>query len=80
MKHSLIILIYRLLGRMEKYNGQGTFTYSNGDVYVGEWKDGERWNGIFDMINMDVTYKFMNGKMENKMVKEQQHTLMEVSM
>ena len=41
MKHLLIILIYRLLGRMEKYNGQGTFTYSNENKYVGSWKDGK---------------------------------------
>ena len=27
---------------MEKYNGQGTFTYSNGGKYVGEYKDGDR--------------------------------------
>jgi len=41
VKHSLIILIYLLLGRMGKYNGQGTFTYPDGNKYVGGWKDGE---------------------------------------
>ena len=25
-----------------KYNGQGTFTWSDGGKYVGEWKDGMR--------------------------------------
>ena len=27
--------------RMER-NGQGTYTYSDGDKYEGEWKDGKR--------------------------------------
>ncbi len=28
-----------------KYDGQGTYTWSDGRKYVGEWKDGEmRWS------------------------------------
>ena len=26
-------------------NGQGTHTLSNGDKFVGEWKDNKGWNG-----------------------------------
>ena len=26
-------------------NGQGTFTFPDGEKYVGEWRDGERWDG-----------------------------------
>ena len=55
MKHLLIILSFLLLSPFltscEKYvgeykdgkrNGQGTFTYPDGEKYVGEFKDGER--------------------------------------
>ena len=34
-------------------NGQGIFTYSNGEKYEGEWKDGEK--------NGQGTYTFPNG-------------------
>ena len=27
------------------YYGQGTKTLADGEKYVGEWQDGERWNG-----------------------------------
>ena len=26
-------------------NGYGTYTFANGDKYVGEWKDG-KWHGL----------------------------------
>ena len=28
---------------MDKQNGQGTYTWANGDKYVGEYKDGQEW-------------------------------------
>ena len=35
-----------------KFDGQGTFTWSDGDKYVGEWKDGERHGlGTFTWTN-----------------------------
>ena len=36
-----------------KRNGQGTYTYSNGDMYEGEWKDG-KYHG-------QGTYTFLSG-------------------
>ena len=41
-------------------DGQGTHTWSSGNVYEGEWKGGEMWNGTFsdkDGNNID----FENG-------------------
>ena len=56
MRHILIIFTFSLLlltspvfGQSSKYegeiknglpNGQGTYSFPNGDKYVGEWKDG----------------------------------------
>ena len=37
-----------------KPNGQGTYTYSNGDKYVGEFKDGKE--------NGQGTYTWSNGE------------------
>ena len=33
-------------------NGQGTFTWSNGSIYIGEWKDG-RLSGQGTFISED---------------------------
>ena len=43
-------------------NGQGTFTWSTGSMYVGVWKDNILWTGIgYDNYgNIDV--KYVNGK------------------
>ena len=37
----------KYVGEIEnrKQNGQGTHTYSNGDIYVGKWKGGSPWIG-----------------------------------
>ena len=69
MRHILIIFTFSLLlltspvfGQSSKYegeiknglpNGQGTYTWINGEKYVGEYKDGEQ--------NGQGTYSFPNG-------------------
>jgi len=42
-------------------NGQGTITYPDGIKYVGEFKDGELWNGIFYEKNGNIIEKWVNG-------------------
>ena len=37
---------------MGRINGQGTFTWSDGDMYVGEFKDGKR-NGQGTLIKLN---------------------------
>jgi len=44
-----------------KYHGQGTYIYSNGDKYEGEWKDGAPWVGnVYDQ-NRTVVKTWVNG-------------------
>ena len=42
-------------------DGNGTLTYSNGDKYEGEWKDGEEWKGTRYDKDGDIDYKVVNG-------------------
>ena len=42
-------------------NGQGTITYPDGIKYVGEFKGGELWNGIFYEKNGNIIEKWVNG-------------------
>ena len=51
---------------MGKRDGQGTITYSDGDKFVGEFKDGELWNGTGYNKNGNIQLKFVNGKMINQ--------------
>jgi len=45
-----------------KYDGQGTYTWSDGRKYVGEFKDGKRWNGIIFDKEGNIIGKWLNGK------------------
>ncbi len=45
-----------------RLNGQGTLTYSDGDVFDGEYKDNILWNGTeYDKKGV-IKYKYVNGK------------------
>jgi len=48
--------------RMGKGHGQGTYTWSDGRKYEGEWKDGKRWNGTTYEIDGTIFGKIVNGK------------------
>ena len=43
-------------------NGQGTQTYYNGEMYVGEYKNGYEWNGTYYDRNGKILYKRVNGE------------------
>ena len=44
-----------------KRTGQGTYTWSNGDKYVGEYKDEKPWNGTYYDKDGNIKYKWVNG-------------------
>ena len=44
-----------------KEHGQGTLTWSDGEKYVGEFKDGEMWNGTLYDKDGNIKYKWVNG-------------------
>ena len=43
-------------------NGEGTYTFDDGDKYVGEFKDGEQWNGTDYDKDGTIEGKYVNGK------------------
>ena len=45
-----------------KFNGQGTHIYTLGYVYVGSWKNGKRWNGTYYNKDLNIKYKWVNGR------------------
>jgi len=47
-----------------KPNGQGTHTYSNGEIYVGKWKGGSPWIGTKYNKNGKTLGKWVNGKFQ----------------
>ena len=49
-----------------KYHGQGTFTWSDGDKYVGEYKDGKPWNGNMYNKNGIIYGIIVNGVGKSK--------------
>ena len=56
----------KYVGEMEnrKPNGQGTHTYSNGEIYVGKWKGGSPWIGTKYNKNGKILGKWVNGKFQ----------------
>jgi len=52
--------------RMGRMNGQGTYTWSDGSKYVGEWKGDEMWNGTIYDKDGNIIKKVVNGKMINQ--------------
>ena len=43
-------------------NGQGTYTWSDGKKYVGEWKKGNYWNGNSYDKNGNFVRRYVNGE------------------
>ena len=56
----------KYVGEIEyrKPNGQGTHTYSNGEIYVGKWKGGSPWIGTKYNKNGKTLGKCVNGKFQ----------------
>ena len=47
-----------------KPNGHGTLIRTNGSKYVGDWKDGEHWNGaLYDKFGKYIG-KYVNGELQ----------------
>ena len=40
---------------VDEFNGDGTYYYNNGDIYVGEWKNGKKYGkGVFSWKSGDI--------------------------
>ena len=65
MKHLLVLLLILFLSSFltscEKKNGPGTETYEDGSSYLGEFKDGEEWNGTETDKEGNVIGKWVDG-------------------
>ena len=64
MKHLLILLSFLLLSSPVICQETGVlyqYETSSGIKYVGEFKDGELWNGIFYEKNGNIIEKWVNG-------------------
>ena len=44
-----------------KYHGHGSYTWSDGKKYLGEWKDGKPWNGTGYDNDGNIIGKWVNG-------------------
>ena len=42
-------------------NVQGTYTFSDGDKYEGEWKNGKEWNITLYEKNGNIIGRFVDG-------------------
>ncbi|MCL2253680.1 MAG: hypothetical protein FWC09_04475 [Lachnospiraceae bacterium] len=43
------------------FEGQGTFEFVNGDIFIGEFRDNKRWNGTYYSEN-GLQYEIVNGE------------------
>ena len=48
--------------KRNKPHGKGTISYPIGNTYIGEFKDGKRWNGIMFDKEGTIIGKWLNGK------------------
>ena len=46
----------------ESLNGQGKYTFPDGSILIGEFRDGEFWNGNEYNKDGNLTGKYVNGK------------------
>ena len=56
----------KYIGKIEngKPNGTGSITFTDGRVYLGEFKDGKEWNGTQYDKDGNENSKYVNGKVE----------------
>ena len=47
---------------LSNLNGEGTYTFPDGQKYVGEYKDEKRWNGTLYEKDGNIESKYVNGK------------------
>ena len=41
---------------------EGTFTFPDGEKYIGEWKDNKRWNVVRQEKDGNIIEKLVNGE------------------
>ncbi len=62
--HSGYQKVYEGSMRAGKHHGQGTMTLSDGDRYVGEWRNGRFYNGVLSSADGSIRLEKRDGKFQ----------------
>ena len=59
----MYLVVLHLLEHIKKSKRhEGTFTFPDGEIYIGEWKDNKRWNVVRQEKDGNIIEKLVNGE------------------